>query len=482
LLLLFSVVSCLSAYDTRSMQYTVISTQSDDNIADKVEIMADVNPGFLLQSMVGESAGDQFGFSVADAGDVNNDDYDDVIVGTFDANRAYIFFGGTAMDNTDNVTLTGSGRFGWSVSGAGDVNNDGYDDVIVGTSGGNNAYIFFGGDPMDNIPDVTLNGAGYFGESVCGAGNVNNDDYDDVIVGATQDGPSGEGRAYIFYGAGGLSGSIDSSSANVILTGENDGDSFGFSVSKAGNVNNDDYDDVIVGAYQHIDGRAYLYYGDVSMNNNPDVTIQGGGGSFSYSVSDAGDLNDDDYDDVIVGAPAGAAYIFYGGSLPSFISESSANVTIYYEESGEELGSSVSGAGDVNDDGYDDVIVGAPRYDGGGSNIGRAYIHFGKSSMDNTPDIIYEGESDGDDFGRSVSKAGNVNGAGYDSVIIGAWRNDEGGDNAGKSYIYSNIGISEIPVKTRFAFLSGMSLYIIGGLATVVVISVIMERKRRKEQ
>jgi hypothetical protein len=67
-------------------------------------------------------------------------------------------------------------------------------------------------------------------------------------------------------------------------------------------------------------------------------------------------------------------------------------------------------------------------------------------------------------------------------VIIGAWRNDEGGDNAGKSYIYSNIGISEIPVKTRFAFLSGMSLYIIGGLATVVVISVIMERKRRKEQ
>ncbi|MCB0729359.1 MAG: FG-GAP repeat protein, partial [Ignavibacteriae bacterium] len=170
--------------------------------------------------------------------------------------------------------------YGSSVSSAGDVNGDGYSDVIVGAynynSGTGRAYIYLGGPAMDNIADVTITGsANYFmGVSVSTAGDVNGDGYSDVIVGAYGYNSS-TGRAYIYYG-----GAVMNNIADVILTGSATGDKFGESVSDAGDVNGDGYSDVIVGArfndFIAVDaGAAYIYFGGSSMNNTLDVTLTG---------------------------------------------------------------------------------------------------------------------------------------------------------------------------------------------------------------
>jgi hypothetical protein len=397
-------------------------------------------------TLTGETTTDYFGCSVSGSGDVNNDGYDDVIIGASDyssnTGRAYVYYGGSSMDNMADVTLTGEAiynRFGISVSGAGDVNHDGYDDVIVGADGyvsrTGRAYIYYGGSPMNNAVDVTLTGeatVNYFGCSVSGAGRVNKDVYDDVIVGA--DGySSSTGRAYLYYG-----GSAMNNEADVTLTGEATDNDFGYSVSGAGDLNNDEHDDVIVGAdgYSSNTGRAYVYYGGSSMDNMADVTLTGEATDnyFGWSVSGAGDLNNDGYDDVIVGAwryssKTGRAYVYYGGSSM----DNMADVTLTGEWAINQFGMSVSGAGDVNNDGYNDVIIGAPTYS---SWTGRAYVYYGGPSMDNVADVTLTGEAMDNVFGWSVSSAGDVNGDGIDDIIIGASGYNYNGSN-GKAYIYS---------------------------------------------
>jgi hypothetical protein len=394
-------------------------------------------------TLTGETTNNYFGYRVSDAGDVNNDGYDDVIVGALGYNsytgRAYIYYGSSSMDSTADVTLTGEtiyNIFGFSVSSAGDVNNDGYDDLIVGAFGYNSyrgrAYIYYGGNSMDNTPDITMTGEATdnrFGYSVSDAGDMNDDSYNDVIVGACYYNSS-KGRTYIYYG-----GSSMDNTSDVIMTGEGTYNAFGNVVSGAGDVNNDGYDDVIVGAYRYNSntGRAYIYYGGNLMDSTVDIIINGKGigDEFGRAVSSAGDVNNDGYDDIIVGGPGyssytGRAYIYYGGSSV----DSTADVTMTGEGTGNYFGWSVSSAGDVNNNGYDDVIVGAYLYN---SNQGRAYIYYGGNSMDNTPDVIMTGEGAYDRFGVSVSGTGDVNNDGYDDVIVGAY----GYNNyVGRAYIY----------------------------------------------
>ncbi len=406
-----------------------------------------IEPDSLL--MTGEAANDFFGYSVSTAGDVNGDGYSDVIVGAwaFDSysgrGRVYIFYGGVSMNNVADITITGEVeniRFGYSVSTAGDVNGDGYSDVIVGaynySSGIGKAYIFYGGSSMNNIEDVTLTGAtvgeNNFGYSVCTAGDVNGDSYDDVIVGAYTNN-NGTGKAYIFYG-----GSLMNNVADVTMTGEAEINWFGISVSTAGDVNGDSYDDVIVGAHGYSSniGRAYIFYGGSSMNNVADVTMTGEAVNnwFGYSVSTAGDINGDSYHDVIVGASGyssetGKAYIFYGGSSMNNV----ADATMTGEAGGDSFGYSVCTAGDVNRDSYDDVIVGAFYFE---SIKGRAYIYYGGAIMNNTADIIMTGETTDNRFGHSVSTAGDVNGDGKPDIIVGGHSYSS---YTGRAYLYINV-------------------------------------------
>jgi len=416
-------------------------------------------------TITGEALGDAFGVFVSAAGDINGDGYGDIIVGAHQnddggtsAGKAYIYYGGEAMNTVAEMTVTGEAAtdyLGLSCALAGDVNGDGYADVIIGARGNDDGgtdagkvYIFMQTlSGHTNYANVTMIGeAAYndFGNCVSTAGDVNGDGYDDVIIAArdNDDGGNNAGKAYIYYG-----GVYMNNTADVTMTGEAEGDFFGYSVSAAGDVNGDGYDDVIIGAYRNDDagsdvGKSYIYFGGAAMDNSADVTMTGEGLSdlFGISVSGAGDVNGDGYCDVIIGAYlnddggnlAGKTYIYYGGSAM----DNSADVTMTGEAANEFFGQSVSAAGDVNGDGYSDVIVGAHHNDVGGSRTGKAYVYYGGTAMDNLADVIMIGEAIDDRFGRSVSTAGDLNGDGFDDVIIGANRNDENGYFAGKVYIY----------------------------------------------
>jgi hypothetical protein len=200
------------------------------------------------------------------------------------------------------------------------------------------------------------------------------------------------------------SGSKADTTANTNIYGTEDSQYLGISVSSAGDVNGDGYDDVIVGANQANAGgtdrgRAYIFFGGTGLtglkaDTTADVDIYGTENNSQYlgvSVSSAGDVNGDGYDDVIVGANGanvggtsrGRAYIFFGGpGLTGLKADTTADVNIYgTENNSQSLGDSVSSAGDVNGDGYDDVIVGANGANVGGTFRGRAYIFFGGASL-----------------------------------------------------------------------------------------------------
>ncbi|MBL8008924.1 MAG: FG-GAP repeat protein, partial [Ignavibacteria bacterium] len=167
--------------------------------------------------------------------------------------------------------------------------------------------------------------------------------------------------------------------ADITMRGEQIKDDFGGTVSSAGDVNGDGFSDVMVGAitfnniYNSQDGRVYIYFGGTSMDTSKDVTFYGETGSqFGRFSSKAGDMNGDGYSDVIIGAEkpdssTGRAYIYYGGAQMN----NSVDIVLNGEAINSEFGTSVS-SGDFNKDGYSDVIVGAHKYS---TNTGRAYVY-----------------------------------------------------------------------------------------------------------
>jgi hypothetical protein len=312
--------------------------------------------------ITGAAANDMLGYSVAPAGDVNGDGYADVIVGApfndyagTNAGRAYLFYGASSMINDVDVTLTGAtanDNFGLSVASAGDVNSDGYSDVIVGAPyyGSLNigrAYVYYGGSAMNAVADVLLTGAATndcLGVSVASAGDASGDGYSDVIVGADVGSSSYAGAAYVYFG-----GSAMNNAADVVMAGAAANDYFGRSVASAGDVDKDGYADVIVGAAQNNlgAGAAYVYLGGSSMDNGVDVTLTGAAGeNLGRSVARAGDLNGDGCFDVVVGAnlsdvggtDAGRAYVYHGSS-PTM--NAGADVTIPNATAGDNFGYSV---------------------------------------------------------------------------------------------------------------------------------------------
>ena len=399
-------------------------------------------------TLTGEAADNYFGGSVATAGDVNGDGYADVVVGANAyggyTGRAYVYLGGASgLATTAATTLTGEtgafSSFGGSVATAGDVNGDGYADLVVGArsaAGGNGrAYVYLGGATgLATTAATTLTGettTSVFGDSVATAGDVNGDGYADVVVGARGDSVN-TGRVYVYLGgASGLA-----TTAATTLTGEAAWNFFGMPVATAGDVNGDGYADLVVGAYGYGggSGRAYVYLGGASGLATTAATTLTGAASdqLGCSVATAGDVNGDGYADVVVGASyysagTGRAYVHLGGASGL---ATTAATTLTGATNGNYFGYSVATAGDVNGDGFADVVVGAYGYS---TNTGRAYVYLGGAGGLATSATLLTGETTANSFGASVATAGDVNGDGYADVVVGA---SGYSTNTGRAYVY----------------------------------------------
>ncbi|QEW22087.1 Cyclolysin [Marinibacterium anthonyi] len=497
--------------------------------------------GFLLS---GTDAGDYLGVSVSSAGDVNGDGIDDILIAAYGADPAgetYVLFGkdtSTAGDfaaSFDLSTLDGSNGFvlngidagdasGVSVSSAGDVNGDGIDDILIGAYGADPAgetCVVFGKDTstagdfaasfdlstLDGSNGFVLNGIDAYdtsGFAVSSAGDVNGDGIDDILIGAAWADPGGMlwgGETYVVFGkdtstAGNFAANIDLStldgSKGFVLTGVNDNDKSGYSVSSAGDVNGDGIDDILIGAYQArpggnlLAGETYVVFGkDTSTVGDfaasIDLSTLDGGNGFvlsgmdagdasGVSVSSAGDVNGDGIDDILIGAAwadpggmslAGETYVVFGkdtstaGDFGASVDLSTLDggngFVLNGIKAGDYSGYRVSSAGDVNGDGIDDILIGAPYGDHFGRiSEGVTYLVFGKdtslvgdfaasidlTTLDGSNGFILSGADFADRSGNSVSSAGDVNCDGFDDILIGAPDADRGGKrSAGQSYV-----------------------------------------------
>ncbi|MGA1873075.1 MAG: putative Ig domain-containing protein [Thermoplasmatota archaeon] len=397
-------------------------------------------------SFLGEFPGDQCGNRGSDAGDVNGDGYDDFIIpavgndeGGIGAGQAYLIFGkatGWKMDtNLSDSDASFIGEYaadqaGREVGGKGDINGDGFDDLLV-----------------------------------CSPGNKENG--------------AGAGQVYLFLGkASGWSMDTNCSDADASFLGENAGDSAGYEADVIADVNGDGLDDILISSPGNDEGgtdagQVYLFFGrrsgwmmDTDLSK-ADSSFQGenAGDRLGDTVHCEGDHNGDGYNDILIGSMAnsdggtgaGQVYIVFGKSSGWSRDTDIGNADGSYigEFAGDNAGW-VDCLGDVNMDGIDDFVVGAYTSDKGGADSGQVYVVLGKSSgwaMDvslSKAACSFYGENPGDGAGR-YAPVGDVNGDGSADLVIGAYGNDQGGADAGQAYViflyYPNEPLSVDSVK-----------------------------------
>jgi hypothetical protein len=451
-----------------------------------------VDPTFSSPAWSAESDQTQanFGFALA-MGDINCDGRSDVIVGAdkFDAGeedegRVFVYTGTPFGLNTAPAWTAEGNRslavFGTRVA-AGDFNGDGCDDLAISAPSYDDSvqifegwvFVFYGsgsglglnGSPAnaDWVGQGNQVGGG-FGTGLAPA-DVNGDGYDDLVIGADEhtnpaDPQESEGMAYVFHGAAapiGLGSNGEPANADWITDSDVVEADYGVMVANAGDVNHDFCDDVLIGAPDvntnfDAEGRVYLYLGipSVGLSTTPIWTLNGesNGAQLGQAVAGAGDVNSDGFADVLLGAPdfssgqlfEGRALLFHGnstgqlGSVPAWSTEGGQGSSNY--------GAALAGAGDVNNDGYDDVIVGGSEWDNGELDEGAAFLYYGSTAgLSVTPAKTFELHQEGAHLGIAVAGGGDVQNDSHDDVVIGA---DE--------YNAPEPGIDEVNEGGAFAF------------------------------
>ena len=321
------------------------------------------------------------------------------------------------------------------------------------------------------------------GRAVSAAGDINGDGFADILIGAIGRDVNGAyaGATYMVFGRGnGFEGNLDLSTLNgsngFEINGEAASDVSGSAVSAAGDVNGDGFGDILIGAYARDvnggnAGATYVVFGRGNgFDANLDLSTLNGSNGFEingeaandrsgFAVSAAGDVNGDGFADILIGAygrdvneaEAGATYVVFGhgNGLDANLDLSTLNGSNGFEINGEaandQSGFAVSAAGDVNGDGFADILIGAYRRDVNGASAGATYVVFGRgsgfdanlnlSTLNGSNGFEINGEVAGDLSGRAVSASGDVNGDGFADILIGAYSRDVNGNNAGTTYV-----------------------------------------------
>jgi hypothetical protein len=401
----------------------------------------------VLLTLTGEAAGDYFGWVSADLGDIDGDGVHDLAAGApfnaaggRSAGRVYVHSGRTGA-----LLFLGTGEtrslLGFSVSSAGDVDGDGVNDVVSGGPqaglqaagvGSGLARIYSGktGAHLRTLIGEHTDDA--FGFSVWSAGDIDRDGRGDIAVGAPGSDARGDksGRAYVFSGATGA--------ALLTLDGQAAGDLFGTAVAGLADLDGDGYPDLAVGARNagtSQRGRVYLYSGKTGNSIRQFDADPSGGELGGFFVSSAGDVDKDGINDIFAGdygdtpddagATGGRAYV-WSGATGNLLYDWPAQTPA------EGFGIGRGAAGDVDNDGYGDLVIGAYTNSSAAPLAGRTYVFSGKTgAVLRTMTSSIEGEGSGYD----AAGMGDVNGDGAIDFLITAATHPEKGANTGRTYV-----------------------------------------------
>jgi hypothetical protein len=412
----------------------------------------------------------------AAAGDLNGDGIDDLVAGAiFDgttatrAGAAYVVFGPLSSGSATTINTIADAKFvgeggtdfaGRSVMGMGDVDGDGSDDLGIAAlnedAGGTNAGAIYIVNGPVGTGTINLSGADakLTGESasdvfadLAHVGDFDNDGNDDILVGAQGDDDNGAdaGAAYLFFGP--VSGTIAAATADAKFAGDVAGDAAGSALAGVGDFDGDGRADIAVGAFKDDDGgtdagAVSLILGSASPSDADvssaaqvkwtGVTAGAGVGQFA-SVSAAGDVNDDGFADVLIGANtesgalrnAGAAYIILGSATPGSgtASLSTADAILTGAQENDRAGDNVGPGGDVDNDGFDDVVVGAGYSSYDSDQGGSVYVLTGPlSGTIDLQDSFFHTWVTEDGARASGRGVGDLDNDGEDDIIMGAWK------------------------------------------------------------
>jgi len=467
--------------------------------------------GFVLN---GVDADDHSSSSLSNVGDFNEDGVDDLVIGAGRADpngksyagEGYVVFGSDAefpanfelssLNGNNGFVINGIDAFdilGGSASNAGEINGDGFDDLLIGAryadpngkSSAGESYIVFGSDTefpaalelsdLDGDKGFVINGVDgddWSGISVSSAGDINGDNLDDLLIGAWKADPNGKseaGESYVVFGSdGNFPASIELSSLNgsngFVLKGADAFDQSSVSLNSAGDINGDNLDDLIIGAWKADPngkseaGESYVIFGKKSafpaalelssLNGANGFVVNGvdAGENLGISVNSA-DINGDGFDDLIIGAfgadpngksAAGKSYVVFGNSeaFPAVLELSSLNGANGFVVNGvdgdDNSGISVNSA-DINGDGFDDLIIGASYADPNGkADAGESYIVFGFANKTGTPanDTLTGGAAN--DTLSGLGGNDQLSGLGGNDVLDGGSGNDTLDGGSGK--------------------------------------------------
>ncbi len=372
-------------------------------------------------------------------GDINGDDVTDLVIGCISENtldgQVKLFFGPFESYLLPNLIIHTppdalGGRFGRTAKMIGDVNGDGYTDVAIcaDMTGPGRLYLYYGGPSMDSTADIIYTGSDvgeHFGYSVSGVGDVNDDGFDDFIVGAPLSAKR-KGAAFLFYG-----GRVPSLEPDLFFVGT-DKSQFGISVSGGWDINGDAYPDFVIGAPSDGDdyeGTVNVYFGGPELDFEPNYVLYGDAGSGTGdSVTCEGDFNNDGYADILVGAPThngsiGRAYIWNGGET---LNQDYDHIIYSPYDEPSRFGNDVQFVSDLNEDGYTEALVGANTYTTFESEVGRAVLYRGKETNTRVllparglgPTIGMGGPNFA--FGTSITSLGDINNDGRDDFAVSA--------------------------------------------------------------